>query len=152
MAGWRAMAASIIWLASCASEQPTVVATDAQRERAVANWLNCDECWNRQYEHLVAFGPDVVPILLRYATGREPCETTARDTALRRTYRRILAAARGGLGESEDAFVQRHMQAYCERVKQRAAAAVDAIDPSELPRELRYQRGRQIVFPEGRPP
>lgn len=152
MAGWRAMAASIIFLASCASERPTVVATDAQRERAVANWLNCDECWNRQYEHLIAFGPDVVPILLRYATGREPCETTARDTALRGVYRRIEDTAGGRLGESEDAFVQRHIRAYCGRLRQRAAAAVDAIDPSQLPRELRYQRGGQIVFPDGRLP
>lgn len=138
---WSAALVPALILAGCAA-QPEIVASRVQQERAVANWLNCEECWNRQFEHVVALGPDVIPLLRRYLEDRQACRDGDRAANLGELYERIRRANAKGAGSSRDGFVQRQLDAYCQRVRYRAAAAIVAIDRAQLPSTLRYRDGR----------
>lgn len=121
-------------LTACAA-QPEIRLQPGDAERAVANWLNCDECYNRQFEHVVALGDAVVPVLKSYLDDEDGrCAGSDRAGVLAETYERADRAV-GDLGETKAQFVARHIRAHCDRVQQRARVALRAIAPSELPRD-----------------
>lgn len=121
---------------ACASTPPPSLQV-AEIDRVVQAWLRCDECWNREIQHVYELGDQAVPVLKGYFDGTRLLYT---DTQLEAMYKQSYLAMKNRLNfrtipltESESAYVQRRIDRHRDRVRLRAAAAIALIDVSELP-------------------
>lgn len=131
-----------VLFAGCASV-PEYRLNNAQVERAIQNWLSCDECADDQLHHVVIAGKDAQNILNAYiANPDRDGSMGAYETQLLTQHAGMLVA-HPTLAITAQRWAEVHVQARLNRIKARAAHALHLIDSGELSR-TELSRHRRI--------
>jgi hypothetical protein len=128
---------ALIGLAGCQYDPPKPLTRD-EIVGVVENWLSCDECWNRQINHVITMGDQATPILLDYFNGVRVLQSDAElngiyEGAYDRLEYRLDARGLAPVLETKGAYVARHKEQHRARIQTRAAIAIAALDRSTLP-------------------
>jgi hypothetical protein len=140
---------SALTLLAQACVTPPEVTPD-EAERAVLNWLSCDECWNRELEHVVVLGDEQVgEILRRYAENPVTILDVDLQTRLQTRYDKleVNALANGySLPLTKSQYVNVHVMAERTRIQSRAVQALRLVKRSRIPDELEFVRLESIAI------
>ena len=126
--GWRALLlVSFAAVAGCVSEPP-IPGTRAQIETAVARWIVCDECWDHQLRHVVAFGDAAKPLLQEIADNPDSALPVDFEAQMQKLFA-MASAVDPALSVNETTFIAIHRTALRDRARARAAVALDLLEP-----------------------
>jgi len=105
----------------------------AQIDQTIRNWLTCDECWNRQLQHVVMMEEQSLGRLSEYFLDPEELESDASLTLRYGAVYDALYAAHPSEDEPKGDFVNRYKEQFRRRVEIRTATAIVMIKATELP-------------------